>query len=262
MMADLEGLTFGPKPLAVTADRVAAYVAATGDDASRWIDHAPPGFASAALFVVAPDLLALLGGRSVVHGEQTFDWLRPIGVGAVLRVVGTVTRYRERGGIVYVGFDLTAEDDSGEVMKGTSLFLLSGDAPPLDTAPVEHEPAHDDDGEPGAEERGASRAGLVRYAAATGDWNPVHWDHDAAVAAGFPGVVVHGLLQAAWALQEASRHRFGPRPASSARFRFRAPLPPSSPVKTTSGFEGEVLAVTIIDTAREYLSARIELADE
>lgn len=261
-MSDLEGRTFGPKPLAVTVDRVAAYVEATGDDADRWIDHAPPGFASAALFVVAPDLLALLAGRSVVHGEQTFDWLRAIGVGSAVRVVGTVTRHRERGGVVYVGFDLTADDDSGAVMNGTSLFLLSGEESPLDAAPVEREPAHDDNGEPQAGERSASRAGLVRYAAATGDWNPVHWDHDAAVAAGFPGVVVHGLLQAAWALQEASAHRPGPRPASSARFRFRAPLPPARPVEVSSETDGEVLSVTVSDTAREYLGAKIELADE
>lgn len=261
-MPDLEGRTFGPKGLAVTADRVGAYLEATGDQVDRWVDHAPPGFASAALFAVAPDLLALLAGRSVVHGEQTFDWQRPLQIGASLDVVGTVTRFRERGGVVYVSFDLTAGDASGEFMRGTSLFLLSGEAPPLDSEPVEHEPAHDDDGAPGSGERSASRATLVRYAAATGDWNPVHWDHDAAVGAGFPGVVVHGLLQAAWALQAASAYRAGPHPVRAARFRFRAPLPPARPVEVKGEAAAEVVSVAVTDSTQEYLSARIELADE
>lgn len=261
-MLDLEGRTFGPKPLSVTADRVAAYVEATGDDAGRWAGHAPPGFASAALFVVAPELLSMLAGRSVVHGEQTLSWQRPIEVGATLEVTGTVTRFRERAGVVYVGFDLTAHEDAGDVIAGSSLFLLSGEAPPLDSAPVEMEPAQDDDGSPSAGERSASRAILVRYAAATGDWNPVHWDHDAAVAAGFPGVVVHGLLQAAWALQEASGARRGPRPVSAARFRFRAPLPPARPARVSSIAEGSVMTVSVADPDQEYLSARIELPGE
>lgn len=262
MMTDLEGRTFGPKPLAVTADRVAAYVEATGDGADRWIDHAPPGFASAALFVVAPELLTLLSGRSVVHGEQTFAWHRPLRTGFDLDVIGTVARFRERGGVVYVGFDLEAGDADGAVVTGSSLFLLSGETSPLDAAPLESEPPHDEDGAPGAEQRGASRATLVRYAAATGDWNPVHWDHDAAVAAGFPGVVVHGLLQAAWALQAASAHRTGPKPVRTARFRFRAPLQPAHPVEVSSETDADMLAVTVSDTTREYLSARIELAGE
>lgn len=258
----MEGRTFGPGTLSVTRDRVAAYVEATGDDPHRWRDHAPPGFASAALFVVAPDLLAELAGRSVVHGEQTFAWHRAVRVGDELTVAGTVSRYRERGGVVYVGFDLSVTDGAGEVVTGSSLFLLSGESAPVDSGAVVSEPAPHDDGAPGEGERSASRATLVRYAAASGDWNPVHWDHDSAVAAGFPGVVVHGLLQAAWALQEAARHRSGPRPVASARFRFRAPLLPARPARVTGEVEEDAVAVSIADGTQEYLNARIELADE
>ena len=261
-MSDLEGRTFGPGTLAVTPDRVAAYVETTGDDPERWTEFAPPGFASAALFVVAPELLAMLAGRSVVHGEQTFTWHRPIRIGQDLSVVGTVTRFRERGGVVYVGFELVAEDGHGEVLTGSSLFLLSGEAPPLTAEPVATEPAHDDDGSPGVGARGASRATLVRYAAATGDWNPVHWDHDAAVGAGFPGVVVHGLLQAAWALQAATARRPDGHPVDSARFRFRAPLLPAHEVSVHGEVEGSVVSVSVSDLHQEYLNARIELADE
>jgi acyl dehydratase len=39
-----------------------------------------------------------------------------------------------------------------------------------------------------------TRADLVRYAGASGDFNPIHWSDRAAVAVGLPGVIAHGLL--------------------------------------------------------------------
>jgi acyl dehydratase len=43
------------------------------------------------------------------------------------------------------------------------------------------------------------RADLVRYAGASGDFNPIHWDEQFAVAAGLPGVIAHGMLTMAQA---------------------------------------------------------------
>nr|WP_231134907.1 MaoC family dehydratase [Motilibacter deserti] len=43
------------------------------------------------------------------------------------------------------------------------------------------------------------RADLVRYAGASGDFNPIHWDEQAALAIGLPGVVAHGMLSMAQA---------------------------------------------------------------
>lgn len=39
-----------------------------------------------------------------------------------------------------------------------------------------------------------SRTDLVRYAAASGDFNPIHWNDRVATAVGLPGVVAHGML--------------------------------------------------------------------
>jgi acyl dehydratase len=39
-----------------------------------------------------------------------------------------------------------------------------------------------------------SETQLVRYAGAAGDFNPIHTVHHVAVAAGFDGVIVHGML--------------------------------------------------------------------
>jgi acyl dehydratase len=39
-----------------------------------------------------------------------------------------------------------------------------------------------------------TREQLVRYAGASGDFNPIHYDDDAARRFGLPGVIAHGML--------------------------------------------------------------------
>jgi 3-hydroxybutyryl-CoA dehydratase len=39
---------------------------------------------------------------------------------------------------------------------------------------------------------------MVEFAAASGDFNPIHFDPDAARASGLAGIIVPGLLKAAW----------------------------------------------------------------
>ncbi|MBW9111265.1 MaoC/PaaZ C-terminal domain-containing protein [Microbacterium ureisolvens] len=39
-----------------------------------------------------------------------------------------------------------------------------------------------------------SRESLVRYAGASGDFNPIHYRDDVAAAVGLPGVLAHGML--------------------------------------------------------------------
>ena len=44
-----------------------------------------------------------------------------------------------------------------------------------------------------------TRAQLVRYAGASGDFNPIHWNSRTAVAVGLPDVIAHGMLTMAQA---------------------------------------------------------------
>ncbi|SEO66858.1 MaoC family dehydratase [Trujillonella endophytica] len=39
-----------------------------------------------------------------------------------------------------------------------------------------------------------TRADLVRYAGASGDFNPIHWSDRIAASVGLPGVIAHGML--------------------------------------------------------------------
>jgi acyl dehydratase len=260
---ELEGKSYGPLLWRLAVDAVADFIDLTGDDPDRWSDSAPPGFAAAALFAVAPDLLAELYDHSVIHGEQTFGWERPLEVGSRLEVSGAVTRVRDRGGVHFITFEMEAKEAGEIVLTGRSLFLVSGESMAAGQSGfVRPEPHHSYAGDKEDGQLGVSRADLVRYASATRDWNPVHWDHDAGVAAGFPGVVVHGLLQAGWALRVASADKDSDRPFVSARFRFRNPMLPGRPVDYLVEPGDGSLEVVIADEDHEYLTASMKLADE
>lgn len=46
-----------------------------------------------------------------------------------------------------------------------------------------------------------TRESLVRYAGASGDFNPIHYRDDIAAAVGLPGVLAHGMLTMGLAVQ-------------------------------------------------------------
>ncbi len=159
-----------------------------------------------------------------------------------------------------MSFELEANDADGPVVSGVSTFLMSGpDVPAVIVSEPEPEPGPDVGSvdEPAGESRlrAASRADLVRYAGASRDWNPIHWDHDSATAAGLPGVVVHGLLQSAWLTIEAGAMVEGDRPFPSARFRYRAPLRPAVTVRVTaSSGDGGRIDAALVSEGAEYVT--------
>jgi acyl dehydratase len=250
-MGDLtaaEGRTYGPFRFDLTADRVAAYVAATGDDPDRWTDHAPPGFAAAALFHPAPAFFAdpdvAPHTKSVIHADQTFVWHAPWELGSH-EIVATVDRVRDRRGVAFVTFTMTVDREGERVLDSTSTFLMSGDAPPASGGEARPEPAQDERGSNEGTLRSASRADLVRYAAATTDFNPIHWDHDTAVAAGLRGVVVHGLLLEAWMLQAAYAGSEGVHPLAEAKVRFKQPVLAGAQADVAAEADGDTVDLTL-----------------
>ncbi|MAT19364.1 MAG: acyl dehydratase [Leifsonia sp.] len=48
---------------------------------------------------------------------------------------------------------------------------------------------------------GLTRDNLVRYAGASGDFNPIHYRDDVAASVGLPGVLAHGMLTMGFAVQ-------------------------------------------------------------
>jgi acyl dehydratase len=92
---------------------------------------------------------------------------------------------------------------------------------------------------------------LVRYAGACGDWNPIHWDHDSARAAGLSGTIVHGLLMAAWMANSVCRLVLGDDPLREARVRFRNPLRPGVAAVVTGEVATDDGHSPVIDLALE-----------
>ncbi len=268
-LAEVAGRRYGPVSLLIAAPSVASFVAATGDDPHRWADHAPPSYAAAALFTVAPAFLsdgdAAGVTRSLIHTEQSFTWHRPLEVGETIDVEGRVAEVRARRSLNLVTFEVTA----GSWLQGTATFLMSAEAaaaadeepePAQDVAAIDERPSSRPFPAAGSEissmARSASRADLVRYAGASGDWNPLHWDHQAAVEAGLPGVVVHGLLMASWLIQAAARHAPGPHPLAEMRLRFRKPLRPAVQATITgSATDGTGLALQVAADGATLVSA-------
>lgn len=260
-LSTLEGRSFGPKEFRFCVEKVHDFLDATGDDRRRWSESAPPGFVAAALFVVAPDLLELLDGYGVLHGDQSFSWSGPLVMERDVTVTGTVTRVRERGETAFVTFGLEVIDgDGGTLASGESLFLVSKTSSDP-AAPGVGPKAVSDAGSPSQGQRSASRADLVKYAASTRDWNPIHWDHGEALSAGLDGVVVHGLLQAAWALQAGTEDSEGQLPVATAKFRFKNPLTPTTAVDVVVESDGMHREVSLSRGETVYMTAKMTLTE-
>jgi len=244
---DLVGHKVGPVEVAITADRVALYVDTTGADPVEWQDEAPPGFASVLLFAVAdeflyhPDVIAYTA--TLLHLDQSFTYLAPMAVGSIAHVEGEIVRVRERSGSYFVTFDANASADGIPVVASRSTFVLSN-APAPEPERIRNEPPVRARAKNHGSERSASRHDLVRYAAATRDFNPLHWDHDFAVASGLEGIVVHGLLMHAWIVEEAAAAGGGRRVASS-QVRFRSALFPGDQASIGTVVDNDRVSVVL-----------------
>lgn len=69
-----------------------------------------------------------------------------------------------------------------------------------------------------------TRADLVRYAGASGDFNPIHWSDRTATAVGLPGVIAHGMLTMALAGRLVTQWAGGPGAVRSIGVRFTRPV--------------------------------------
>ena len=177
----LEGTRYGPFEIRIGAEKVAEYVTATGDSADRWDKAAPPSFAGALLFAVAPGYfdseIVRRNSRVLVHADQRFTWHAPLRIGAAVTVNAAVHRVRNRRGIDFVTFAATVEHGDELWLESASTFLHGAEAP--DDPAAEHDeppvaavatnettPSVVDDRI--SMQRSASRLDLVRYAQSNG----------------------------------------------------------------------------------------------
>lgn len=99
------------------------------------------------------------------------------------------------------------------------------------------------------------RSGLVAYADASGDQNPIHQDEEFARSVGLPGVIAHGMFTMGAAVDVVAQWAGGPQRIVDYAVRFSRPVPVPAARPATINV---VATVGAIDTGTQR--ARIDLA--
>jgi acyl dehydratase len=94
-----------------------------------------------------------------------------------------------------------------------------------------------------AQQFAITRADLVRYAGASGDFNPIHWNERVATSVGLPDVIAHGMFTMAAAVRAVTDWAGDPGALVEYGVRFTRPVVVPDPDGATLQVEGKVRAV-------------------
>jgi len=97
-----------------------------------------------------------------------------------------------------------------------------------------------------------TRDSLVRYAGASGDFNPIHYRDDVARSVGLPGVLAHGMLTMGFAVQPVVDWIGDPARVLDYQVRFTRPVP-------VDATDGAIVTVTAKVGSLEDSIARLDL---
>lgn len=272
--------------LAVERSAVAPFARATFDarpmfadaDAAREAGHpaipAPPTFTRVSYFPhnrpAGVDANAFDVGFEkgrTLHGEQAYEYERPVYVGDVLGGTTELTDVFRREGsggrtLTFAVLETVYRDDDGDgerVVTERRTRIEVGD----DGTGGENEETGEggesraDEGGHGATARTTdaelrvgplTRVDFARYAGASGDFNPLHLSDPAARAAGHRSVFAHGMLTAGIAARYA-RERLGLASLRAFRTRFESQVWPGETLvvtgETTAGANATALALHV-----------------
>ncbi|MBA3552963.1 MAG: MaoC family dehydratase N-terminal domain-containing protein [Actinobacteria bacterium] len=137
----LKGREYGEISLEVESDHVVRFAEAIGDtnpiyrdaDAARAAGHpgqlAPPTFATVLQIMTSARVIADqdlgLNYALVVHGEQEYEWSRPIRVGDRLSAAPRIADIRARGPNEYLVLEADVRDKAGKRVVLARTTLLS-----------------------------------------------------------------------------------------------------------------------------------------
>lgn len=91
----------------------------------------------------------------------------------------------------------------------------------------------------------------VRYAGASGDFNPIHIDEDFARQVGLPGRILHGLWTMAQVARAQTEAAGGPHALKELRVQFRGMGVPEQEVTVTSTVASVADGIAVVDTVAE-----------
>ena len=97
----------------------------------------------------------------------------------------------------------------------------------------------------------------VRYAGASGDFNPIHIDEDFAKAVGLPGRILHGLWSMAQVARAQTESAGGPASLKRLSVQFRGMGVPEAELTVTGTVREVADGRAIVDTVAEQNGAQI-----
>ena len=104
-----------------------------------------------------------------------------------------------------------------------------------------------------------TRADLVRYAGASGDFNIIHWNERFATGVGIPNVIAHGMLTMGQAINVVTRWTQNPTTVIEYQVRFTRPVVvPDDDAGVVVTFGGKVSAINADGTIKVDISAVCE----
>lgn len=203
----------------VSADRIAAYAAATNSDLDIYRDGgslgqiiAPPMFgvvpSREAMALAITDNALKADLARLLHAEQVMDFLSPIQVGDRLLSEAEIIFFDDKRSGEIVDIEARSRRENGDLVYRArfSLFIRAEER----KAQSDLLPAIGRAGDDPEEMNLAKKADWTvpyevaldqaqRYALASGDNNPIHINEDFAKAVGFSACILHGLCTMAMA---------------------------------------------------------------
>ncbi|MCA9566972.1 MAG: MaoC family dehydratase N-terminal domain-containing protein [Myxococcales bacterium] len=222
-----------------------AYAAATDDhDAS----YSGPDAVAPPMFHVRPCIgLMMQCARDpelgidflrLVHGEHTMRFQRLLRDGDTVALTGELLSVDEKSSGTLFTFALRGTVDGTPAFDGETTYFIraakKADGPKKPRPPAEPPPTPT-----WTASQPVTADQAHRYAAASGDHNPIHLDAAVATKAGLPGVILHGLCTLAFAQRDlVARYCPGePGRLASLGVRFAAPV-----------FPGDTLTLQVWET--------------
>jgi acyl dehydratase len=241
---EVVGRTYAIDGVVVDPVAAEAYAAVAGDDPARYgTSSTHPCFVINPAMKVLEELLAdpALGVRreDMLHAQSDMVFAHAIAPGEVVDLRAVILDAGEYGARQAYVIETTVHDRSGRLLVALETILAF--ASPIPGAagrpPVFAPPPLRANKPPVIEVERLLDADLPRrYAAASGDHNPIHLDDAAARAAGLPGVILHGMSTMAIGATLAVDGLCGGDPGRLRRMRVRFSKPTAPGCRVTYRF--------------------------
>jgi len=247
------GREYPPVTTNVTLDAMQKYARAYNDDNPAFFDTSRTGGIVAPLMfgvtvtwgalmkaMMDPDLHVDL--LRLVHGEQDMEFPNPIRPGDVISANAKILSIEAKATGETMTIELNAANQEGQPVQKTLFIIFIRGARNRDAAASEPRAAEADRGAPiFSVAQTIDKDQTFRYAAASGDPNPIHVDENIAKMAGLPGIIVHGLCTMAFTSKVAIDKLCAGDPARLRRLRvrFSRPVLPGQTITTKVWADGE-----------------------